>query len=58
MSVSTLRGDVDRLAKDVADLERKAADESARAIKDHGQALRVADHVPYHERQHAAVEGA
>lgn len=41
MSVSTLRGEVDRLAKDVADLERKAADESARATKDHGQALRV-----------------
>ena len=41
MSVSTLRGDVDRLAKDVAALEGKAANESAAAIKDRGQALRV-----------------
>jgi hypothetical protein len=41
MTVSTLRSQVDRLGKDVADLERKAADETVRATKEHGQALRV-----------------
>jgi hypothetical protein len=41
MSVSLYRSQVDRLAKELAGLERRYADEKGRATKEHGEALRV-----------------
>lgn len=41
MSVSQYRGDVDRLTKEIADLQMKASQERARATQERGNALRV-----------------
>lgn len=43
MSVSIYRGQVDRLRKEIADLERKAADEKLRAVRERRESLRIAD---------------
>lgn len=40
MSLSLYRGQVDRLMKEISDLEKKAADERVRAAKERGNALR------------------
>jgi hypothetical protein len=58
MSVSLYRGQVDRLMKEISDLERKAADERAR---DQGARRRAPEEQldwQVNERQHAAIQGA
>jgi TIR domain len=45
MSVSMYHSQVDRLIKDIADLQKKQADESSKATKARGDALRVANSI-------------